>query len=252
MREWKEQAIILRIGHFRETDLWIKALLAKQGLCTLFAFGGAKSKKRFCGCLDIFNTISCRIRVSRTGEFFNLQEAELLEAPRMLRQDWRGMGMAMNCLLFTEAVGIGPESAPGCFNLLEDLRQAFEANGGRYPMYPIFFRMRMAAALGFAPDFQKCGRCGIPVNGEGYFFINDGALRCPACVAKTDFVSSWNIRRLDFFSLEFLRHIQKEMPTGWNSDQFLKADARKCCQAIDGFVQYHIGLMWDKGSFHRV
>ncbi len=49
MREWIDYALVLRIGHFRENDLWLKLLCRKRGLLTLFAFGGSKSKRRFCG-----------------------------------------------------------------------------------------------------------------------------------------------------------------------------------------------------------
>ena len=37
MTEWADHALVLRIGHFRESDLWLKMLCRKHGLLTLFA-----------------------------------------------------------------------------------------------------------------------------------------------------------------------------------------------------------------------
>lgn len=253
MTEWKDRAIILRIGHFRESDLWVKALLASQGLCTLFAFGGAKSRRRFCGCLDVLNSISCSIRLSRNGEFMDMREAALLEAPVKLRENWRAMGMAANCMLFVEALGIGPDSSAECFALTEDMRRAFEQYGARYPMLPMFFRLRMAAALGFAPDFGLCCRCGGNVESGAFFQVSEGRLFCLGCGGSRGCFSQGGlVQKLDSASLELLKRVQSAMPTQWRPDLFGAADIRQCARAIDGFVQYHIGLEWDNGYFHQV
>ena len=62
MNDWNAQALVLRVGHFREIDLWLKLLVQGKGLMTAFAFGGSVSKHRFCGCLEVFNTLQCRFR----------------------------------------------------------------------------------------------------------------------------------------------------------------------------------------------
>lgn len=76
--EWADQAVVLRIGHFRESDLWLKLLCRGRGLLTLFAFGGSRSRRRFCGCLDVLNTLQCRVKTSGRENFLNLEEAVLL------------------------------------------------------------------------------------------------------------------------------------------------------------------------------
>ena len=78
MTEWADHALVLRIGHFRESDLWLKMLCRKHGLLTLFAFGGSRSRRRFCGCLDVLNSLHCRVKTSGRGGFLNLEEAVLL------------------------------------------------------------------------------------------------------------------------------------------------------------------------------
>lgn len=55
--EWTDTALVLHVGRFREADLWVRLLAPGQGLVTAFAFGGSKSRRRFTGCLDVFNLI---------------------------------------------------------------------------------------------------------------------------------------------------------------------------------------------------
>lgn len=119
-KEWKGPCQVLRLGHFGECHLWLRMLMADVGVTTVFAFGGAKSVKRFCGCLDVFNELSCRIGITRGRDFMVLEEASLIAAPIRLRADWRRMGLASNCLRFTEAVAMGGENAGECFALVGD------------------------------------------------------------------------------------------------------------------------------------
>ncbi|MBQ7618498.1 MAG: recombination protein O N-terminal domain-containing protein, partial [Desulfovibrio sp.] len=122
MREWTDTALVLRVGHFREIDLWLKLLLPSRGIITALAFGGAKSRRRFCGCLDVLNTLTCRFRESRLGRALTLEEATLKAGPQLLRYDYQRLGLASNCLRFVEALGL-EESNPALFAFMEDLRQ---------------------------------------------------------------------------------------------------------------------------------
>lgn len=252
MREWQDKAVILRLGHFRENDVWLKVLFAERGVRTVFAFGGAISKRRFCGCLDMFNSLACSVQESRGGEFYNLREAVLLAAPLRLRRNWRAMGMAANCLLFAEALPIGPESAGECFALVEDMRAALERDGASMPMLPMFFRMRMAAALGFAPDLEICAGCGCAVREDAVFLYPEGRIVCVGCAAHLSYEQKKRSLRLSDGSLEVLRAALASMPTGWNAKLFAGRELRQCGRAIDVFVQYHIGLEWENGYFHHV
>ena len=52
--EWSDTALVLGVGRFRESDLWLRMLTRRHGIVSAFAFGGSRSRKRFCGCLDLF------------------------------------------------------------------------------------------------------------------------------------------------------------------------------------------------------
>ena len=61
----------------------------------------------------------------KDGRFLNLEEAALLQGPRLLRRNWQRMGLAANCLRFVEAMGVGEDAATEAFLLVEDLRARY-------------------------------------------------------------------------------------------------------------------------------
>lgn len=252
MKEWLDEAVVLRIGHFRESDLWLRLLCRGHGALTLFAFGASRSRKRFCGCLDVFNTLQCRVRVSRQGEFLNLEEASLLRGPRDLRTNWRRMGLATNCLRFLEALGVDGEAASESFALLEDLREVLEQSQGLPPLLALFFRLRLAGALGFAPNLGFCALCGGQVEANASFVVDEGQLLCGHCrahrpLAETRYCVSVSARALDV-----LRSVQQTFPSAWPVEALYASEQRTCARLIDGFVQYHLGLAWENGYFRHV
>ena len=42
--------------------------------------------------------------------------------------------------------------------------------------------------------------------------------------------------------LDLLRHVQQSFPSGWPDGELPPPVRRACARAIDGFVQYHLGL----------
>ena len=71
--EFSEQVLVLRVGTFREADCWVRFFSPTHGLLTGFAFGGRRSRKRFCGCLDHLSLVHFRVSQGRQ-DYFCLQE----------------------------------------------------------------------------------------------------------------------------------------------------------------------------------
>lgn len=240
MLEWKDQAIILRLGHFHDADIWCRALVRKHGLHTVFAFGGAKSRHRFCGCLDILNILDSRITGSRRTGYLTLQEATLLQGPRKLRKDWRGMGIVANCLQFVDKLAIGPDNAPASFELVQDLCSLMEKKEPVSSYVPIFFRLRMVSALGYAPDFAACASCGASLTGAGLFLANEGRLFCAKCARERSYADKKHGFPLQADTSRLLCHAQQMLPSQWRLEDFSAPAMRQAARAIDGFVQFHV------------
>ena len=96
------------------------------------------------------------------------------------------MGLAANCLRFVEALGVTAEGAAGAYALVEDLRRTLESAPALPGLFPLFFRLRLAGVMGFAPNLESCGQCGAPLEGGGQFVVDEGQMRCPVCRAASD------------------------------------------------------------------
>ena len=247
--EFSSHALVLRIGRFREADLWVRFLSSNRGVNTAFAFGGSKSRRRFCGCLDQLNIVNFRVRASRTGSFLYLQEGVLLRGPARLRHDWRRYGVALNCLKFIEAFDVPADSAAPAFSLATELMDCLERDEGPAQTLPPFFRARFAFDQGYRVDFSACASCGASLDStpNAFFLPTEGTVICPACPLPNS-----QILRISHEALRVFRSIRETAPPDWMRLSISPAALRECAQAIDAFIQRHVGLMWDEGRFRRV
>lgn len=249
MTEWEDQAIILRLGCFHEADLWLRILSRQHGLQTVFAFGGAKSIRRFCGCLDIFNTLVCKVKSSRSGFYLNLQEASLLSAPAKLRHDWRRMGMAANCIRFLELVAINPEESEEIFLFLESFRNLLESPFLIPQLLPVYFRLGLISIGGFIPPLDACCQCGKEIADASAFLLEEGKLLCPAC--KSQYSDSGCILNLSSTVLDILRQVQKKKPENWPRENLASHNRAVCATLINKFVEYHLGIKMGDHGFEK-
>lgn len=250
MKEWQDQAIILQVGLFHEADIWLRMLCQNAGLQTVFAFGGAKSIHRFCGCLDVFNILECHIKSSREDKYLLLQEASLLKAPRVLRKDWRKMGIAINCLRFLDCFGVNGESSGECFNIIQNLYFILESGRRISALLPLFFRLRIATTLGFAPDFGHCSKCGKIILDNSVFSPVEGVLFCQNCAQEMQNQQKRNSISLTHKDAMTLKAIQMTLPEQWPVET--DAKIKPCAQIIDSFVYFQLGLEWRGGKFRHI
>jgi len=247
--EWTDKALVLHVGRFREADMWVRLLTRRQGVLTAVAFGGSRSRKRFCGCLDIGNSILCRVRSARAAGCLSLQEASLLQGPRRLRTDGQRLGLAVNCLRFLEVLGVQGEEAHAALALTEDILRLLEGDFPPPPLLALLFRLRIASDQGFAPFLQGCARCGrqARTGADWQFLLDRGGLLCPDCRETGAYALE-----LALASLDFLRTVQNSAPLLWDASRLHPAERRQCGRVIDAFVQYHLGIAWEEGRFRRV
>ncbi len=248
--EWNDSAIVLHVGRFREADMWLRLLSRKHGLVTVFAFGGSRSRQRFCGCLDVLNTLTCRVKSSRNGQFLSLEEGILVKGPQNLRKDWARLGMFMNCIRFLETIGITQDATKSAYDLMQDMFSFFENLDAPHTLYPVLFRLRMACEQGFAPAWHVCSMCGQSLaGGDIIFHMDEGISRCVNC---SDFRRLSYEIKLPANTLNALHRVESSPPLDWNVNDLSFEERQACFRAIDGFVQYHLGIAWDEGRFKRV
>jgi DNA repair protein RecO (recombination protein O) len=246
--EFSEQMLVLRVGRFKEADLWVRLLSPSRGMISAFAFGGARSRRRFVGCLDLFNEVQVRIRASRNACLV-LEEGVLLAGPGRLRRDSSRLGIARNCADFLATLTLGPDGAGAAYKLFMGILQVLEEADILPPLLPRFFRLRMAADQGWDVDFERCAHCGNVLGGGGArFWVVSGSVRCPDCPPAEEGMG-FSLRPE---SLETLRRIRRDAPVSWPGIELSPEAGRECGRAMDAFIQLHVGVGWESGRFCRV
>ena len=252
LMEFSEQVLIIQLGQFKEADLWVRLLSPTRGLLSAFAFGGSKSRRRFTGCLDVFNEVNVHIKSGKQGEYLALQEGVLIKGPLRLREDWRRFGMASNCIKFLQSFGVGPDGASKAHALvLQTLRLLEEAD--ILPLQlPLFFRVRLAFDQGYALEMTRCGLCSAPLEGRGaWLALERGVLYCSVCRFEIK-DESRRFVFLDAGGLDVLASVKNDSPLEWAGLKVSGANLAVAARAMDSFVQYHVGLSWENGRFRRV
>ena len=249
--EFSEQMLILQVGKFKEADLWIRFLSPTRGILSGFAFGGSRSKRRFTGCLDTFNEVLLRVRSSRRGAYMALQEGVLLRGPVRLRSDWARYGMANNCVKFLQSFGIGPDGADKAHFVLREVLQLLEEAAILPIQLPLFFRARLAFDQGYALDMSACALCGNSLTGRGALFpVEEGHFLCRDCAPHTRVAG--RRAELGTEALDILRAMRDTPPSTWSEIPLTSKAGAECARAIEGFIQHHVGLVWENGYFSRV
>ncbi|MDR3641388.1 MAG: DNA repair protein RecO [Humidesulfovibrio sp.] len=256
--EFTEKALVLRVGRFRENDVWVKLFCAGRGVITAFAFGGSRSRRRFCGCLDQLVLASFRVGTSRRGSYQVLQEGALLHAFPGLRKDPRKLGLVAHCLKFVEAVQVDPSGARPVFDLLLETLATLESGAVGAEMLPLLFKAKLTFEQGLSPDLALCVRCGRPAwdhdcAQEGVvaadhrlaFSVERGGLVCGLC-------GDVQAEPLCLGSVRVLEWIGKSRPADWPKLALEPDMRRELGRVVDRFVAWHLGLRWENGTYRKI
>lgn len=260
--EFTEKALVLKVGRFRETDIWVRLFCAGRGLITAFAFGGSRSTRRFCGCLDQLVLGTFRVGSNRRGSYMILEEGTLLNAFPGLRADSRKLGLVAHCLKFVEAVQIGQQGARPAFELLLETLDTLEGSEVGAEMLPLLFKAKLTFEQGLKPDLTLCVCCGrmawehaggvSPSAAESptglqtvAFSVERGGLVCAACGDPL-------AEPLSVGAVRALEWIGQSRPADWPRLMLDPVMRRQLGRVVDRFVAYHLGLQWEYGMYRKI
>ena len=247
--EWSDSALVLNIGKFREADIWLHLLTRRHGLIHAFAFGGSHSRRRFPGCLDLLNRLIVHIDTGRTGRFPNLKEAVFITGPRRLRNDGDRLGTAINCVRFLEALAGPPDEEGRLFDLTGSILALLEQSAEMPEMFPLWFRFRLAFEQGFAPDFLRCSQCGRELTKDlrgALWRVSEGSVRCALCSSNGDTAQSIHLEPGMVAALIAFQH---DSPGMWRVEGLPTEERQELIRIVDEFIEYHLGLRWERGRF---
>jgi DNA repair protein RecO (recombination protein O) len=268
--EFTERALVLRAGRFRENDVWLKLFCAGRGVLTAFAFGGSRSRRRFCGCLDALTLVDFRIGQSGRGRYLALREGVLRHAFPDLRCNPRKLGLAAHCLKFVEALPCEPGMARPVFDLLLETLATLEAGAAGAELLPLLFKAKLTFEQGLKPDLSLCVRCGQPAFAHGHgphgadgpaacraedmgsgadgryaFSVERGGLVCSHCGdPQAESLCAGSVRVLEW--------IGQSRPADWPRLTLEPEMRRELGRLVDRFVAWHLGLRWENGAYRKI
>jgi DNA repair protein RecO (recombination protein O) len=258
--EFTEKALVLKVGRFRENDVWLRLFCAGRGVLTAFAFGGSKSVRRFCGCLDPLVLASFRVGTGSRGQYHVLEEGALLHSFPGLRADPRKLGLVAHCLKFVEAVQLGQQGAARVFGLLVETLETLEAGQVGAELLPLLFKAKLTFEQGLTPDLSLCVRCGRPAwdhacadhgdnggqsAGRLGFSVERGGLVCVLC-------EDANAEPLCAGTVRVLEWIGTSRPADWPKLSLEPDMRRELARVVDRFVAWHLGLRWENGMYRKI
>ena len=252
--QFSDRVLILRVGRFRETDLWVRFLSPKRGVISAFAFGGSRSRRRFTGCLDIFNEVLFSVKTTRNGMYNALQEGVLVRAPIRLRTDWQRLGIAANCAKFVEAFGIAPDGSEKTHMFMREVLDLLEEESAPPVNLPVLFRARVAFDQGYAINLAQCAHCSAPLSDSSHvgFQVGEGTFHCAACVRRE---GTGKFLSVGHETLDALAHVQEYSPAEWREGilrNLSPSGHRDCARVVEAFIEHHVGLRWNSSRFIRV
>ena len=246
--EFSEKVLVLQVGKFKESDLWVRFLSPTRGLLSAFAFGGSRSRRRFVGCLDVFNEISVRVSGSARNPYLALQEGVLIKGVARLRRDWTRFGVAANCVRFLQTFGVEADGASGSHFLMRETLQLLEESENLPKLLPLFFRARLAFDNGYAVETARCSRCGAAFSPSwARLLLNEGLILCHSCAS----LHKGKGLPLGQEALQALAAVHELPPSRWGNIALSVLASKEFAAAVDGFIQYHIGISWEYGRFVR-
>ena len=247
--EFSEKVLVLKVGRFREADLWVRFVSPSRGVLTGFAFGGCKSRRRFCGCLDTFNEVLINAKASRSGGYLSLEEGVLVNSPQGLRKDCGRMGVAVNCVKFFEAVEQGLDRRREAYELLAGAIRYLDGAESAPVHFPLLFRGRLLFELGYAPNLEACSLCGRDLASDGgYLLVEHGRMACGGCAPRAGGARLYLGRE----AVSLLARLRDTGPAEWSGLHLLPEVRKEMAAALDHFIGFHLGLVWDRGGFRRI
>lgn len=181
------EALVLRHTDYAEADRIVSLLTADYGLVKGFAKSARNSRKRFGASLEPFTQLIIHWRDGR-GQFWLLQEAELLNARRGLRTDLKRLGLASYGVELVELLIDEGQPQPEVFALLcaflDFLDQGGDADIGR-----LLMELRLVYLLGYIPHLLHCSECLKIFDAEPVRFdAARGGSLCLSCAGRSGLV----------------------------------------------------------------
>lgn len=177
-------ALLLRRVEHGESDLVLSLFTKDLGKLSALARGARKSRKRFAGALEPFQTLRAQVDEPLAGELFTLREASI-EVPRLsLTANLDAMDAAGRALGWVRSGAPLRAPEPAVWDALTTLLDRLDGKSASFARLALAEHgLRLLSAFGWGLDLERCVKCGRPCETGRSAMIDParGGLVCRQC-----------------------------------------------------------------------
>jgi DNA repair protein RecO (recombination protein O) len=158
-----DRALVLRRFPYGESSLVVHLLTRQHGRVAALAKGAYRPRSRYCGVLDLFDTLEVEWRGGRGAGLALVAEAGIAVRRRALSRDLDRYRAALAVL---ELSGLGARERheeARLFDLAERALDLLQDPGADPRVALVAFDLRFLQAMGLAPALEACAACGRAV-----------------------------------------------------------------------------------------
>ena len=176
----RTEAVVLRLVPYGEADVVVHLWTRGQGRVAAFARSARRSTRRFGSGLEPFCVLEVELAPSRRGGLVELVGAVVAEGHQGLRTDLDKLAHAGYATELVAAFTAERVPNERVFELLRAFFAALAAGSAR-SLRLRAFELALLAAVGLAPVFERCARCGDDAALETGFDAQEGGVLCVRC-----------------------------------------------------------------------
>lgn len=179
MPTYKTAGIVIRRFNFGEADRIITFITPDRGRIKAVARGVRRIKSRMAGHLELFSHVGLMLANGRNLDV--ITSAQLVRFHQGVSGDYDRLSQAYLFAEMLDKLTAEAEPHPGIFDILQQSLAQLELTGSS-ALTQLYFRLRLAAALGYSPQLAVCTNCGATSPESSYFFSPDrGGIVCSSC-----------------------------------------------------------------------
>ncbi len=169
----RTDAVVLRAFRYGETSLIVTLFSRDRGKISVLAKGARVPKSRFGATLQPLSMIQAVYSHKPTRTLQTLRETSHVLRFRHLHDDLNRLTAGLRMVELVQALMQEEEVHRDVFHLLVESLQALDGTAGRPELALFYFEVRLAALLGYAPQFTRESIEALTDDG-GVLFFADG------------------------------------------------------------------------------
>lgn len=197
------KGIVISSNEYKDKDRLLSVLTRDYGLITIMAKGIAKMNSRHAFLSMSF--IFCDFTVTKSGAFYYLKEASIIENNMGISSSLEGMTVAYH---ISELIRFSSFDNMPTQDLYELCNYAFYHLSSKpldYKVVYAAFNWRLLHLLGFNKTYDYCDKCGSSIGNTSTYSINvdNGQFYCQACCSPYETGSIFNLNPASINALNY-------------------------------------------------